>query len=162
MSETSKHREKFLEYVQGNGIDIGYGGDPIVDSAMTVDMPKKYSSVGNKPQHLHGDATDLYWFADNVLNYVYSSHCIEDFEDTGSVLREWLRVIKKGGFLCILFPDEQVYRGKTSLRNIAHVHDNFGMEFVKKLLSDLDVKIIVEEECFDGDDYNCILILEKL
>ena len=39
-------------------------------------------------------AKDLYWFRDGVLDYVYSSHLLEDYVDTEAVLREWLRVLR--------------------------------------------------------------------
>src|SRR5512137_2442781 len=108
MSETAKHRALFLPYCIGNGLDIGYGGDPIVDTAITLDQVNRYSFEGSKPQNLTADASSLYMFTTNSLDYVYSSHCIEDFEDTGSVLAEWLRVVKRGGYLCLLFPDEVI------------------------------------------------------
>lgn len=171
MSETAKHREKFIPYCQGNGLDVGYGGDPIVPWAITFDLPARYSNVGDAPQNIKGDARDLYMFKDNSLDFLYSSHCLEDFENTHSVLLEWLRVIKIGGFLCLLFPNERIYRKKTNCRNLEHKHENFGMDYVIKILDNINaVKMLTKEcrlivmkseECFEGDDYNCILIIGK-
>lgn len=160
MSETAKHRGVFLPYCIGNGLDIGYGGDPIVDSAITLDQENRYSFEGSKPQHLTADAANLYMFADNALDYVYSSHCIEDFEDTVLVLSEWLRVIKPGGYLCLLFPDEQVYRSRSQTLNSAHVHEDFSLQFVLERLSG-NVLLVTAQQLFDNNDYNCAVVVQK-
>ena len=172
MSETSKHRDKFIPYCVGCGLDIGFGGDPVVPWAITFDLPKPYSHVGEHPQNISGDARDLYMFKDNSLDFVYSSHCIEDFENTMDVLLEWIRVIGFGGYLMLLFPDERVYRTKTSVRNLEHKHEDFGMDYVlhileninkvKMLTKECELVVVKKEECFDGDDYNCILIILKV
>lgn len=160
MSETAKHRALFLPYCVGNGLDIGYGGDPIVDTAITLDQEERYSFEGDRPQNLTADAAGLYMFADNALDYAYSSHCIEDFRETKNVLREWLRTVKVGGFLCLLFPDELVYQSKTNTPNALHVYDNFGLQFVLDRLPE-NVTVIFKAELFDGDDYNCALVVQK-
>jgi len=160
MSETAKHRSLFLPYCVGNGLDIGYGGDPITETAITLDQAERYSFEGDRPQNLTADAASLYMFADNALDYVYSSHCIEDFRDTENVLQEWLRVVKVGGTLCLLFPDEAVYRNKSNTPNAAHVYDTFGLQFVLDRLPQ-NVTLVFKEELFSGDDYNCALVVRK-
>lgn len=82
MSETSKCRERLKKFCIGYGLDIGYGGDPIIPGAITVDLAIPYTKVGDAPLNLGGDARNLYWFADNSLDYVYSSHLLEDFDAT--------------------------------------------------------------------------------
>ena len=104
MSETAKYRNLFEKYTKGNGIELGFGGDAINNTAITIDLKQRYTTVGNCPQNLYGDASNLYWFKDNVFDYVYSSHLIEDFLTTEPIIKEWLRVLKVGGNLCLLFP----------------------------------------------------------
>ena len=160
MSETAKHRAIFLPYCIGNGLDIGYGGDPITETAITLDQAERYSFEGSKPQNLTADAASLYMFADNALDYVYSSHCIEDFRDTAEVLIEWLRVVKAGGYLCLLFPDEQVYQLRSRTPNDAHVHYNFGLQFIVTRLPE-NTTLIFGQELFADDDYNCAIVVQK-
>ena len=105
------------------------------------------------------------------FDFVESSHCIEDFDDIYAVLCEWLRVVKFGGYLCLLFPDEKVYRAKTRVRNLEHKHEDFGMDFVMQILENINkvkmltkeysLTVVKREECFEGDDYNCILVIQK-
>jgi SAM-dependent methyltransferase len=149
-SETSKCRDTFVKYCKGNGIDIGPGGDPIVPAAVRVDLPRPYSLVGDMPVQLAGDSRDLYWFRDEVLDYVYSSHVLEDFADTEQVLREWLRVLKKGGHLCIFCPDEKIYREhcRTTKQpyNPNHVHACFSLDFVRVILDRIGGIDIIHEK----------------
>jgi ubiquinone/menaquinone biosynthesis C-methylase UbiE len=174
MSETNKHRNIFIDYCQGNGLDIGFGGDPIVDTAICFDLPKgqRYSFEGLYKQHIEGDARSLYMFADNGLDYVYSSHVLEDFEDIYPVLVEWLRVIKIDGYLCLLFPNEREYKKKTKVYNQAHKNPDFSLEYVLHILGNIskvqsfcknyDLEVIHAEDHFENNDYNCSLIARKM
>lgn len=166
MSETSKCRERLKRYCAGSGLDIGYGGDPIVPSAIAVDLPEPYVKVGNSPLNLGGDARDLYWFKDEVFDYVYSSHLLEDFEDTRIVLKEWLRVIKPGGYLILFCPDEQIYRAHCKKigqsYNCSHKIDNFSLNYVKKILVDNFVNIEIVHENPLIDDYSFEIVVRKI
>ncbi len=147
-SETSVHRPNLSGYCQGDGVDLGFGGDPINETAVRIDLPSPYSS-GVFPTQLAGDATRLHWFADDALDYVFSSHLLEDFEDTAFVLREWLRVLKAGGFLVIGCPDEVRYRNYCAImghpRNEHHVHTDFSLSQVRRLLEEIGGTTLVYE-----------------
>lgn len=168
MSETSRHRDKFKPYTQGMGLDIGYGGAPIHGRAITVDLPQKYVDFEGKPQHLYGNAENLYWFRDGVLDFCYSSHLIEDFEDTQAILLEWLRVIKPHGYLCLLFPDEKRYREITPQEywNRSHKHMDMGLNFMLDVIKGIIttgtyLDIVEAKKLFEGNDYNCMVVCRK-
>jgi ubiquinone/menaquinone biosynthesis C-methylase UbiE len=105
--------------------------------------------VGDLPVQLTGRAEDLYWFRDGVLDFVYASHLLEDYRDTASVLREWLRVLKSGGRLVLFCPDEQIYRKHCTATgqayNQQHVHADFSLEFVKRILDRIGMTEVVHE-----------------
>lgn len=149
----------------GDGVDVGYGGDPIVPSAICMDLPEPYAHYAEHPQHLHGDARDLRWFADASLDYVYSSHVLEDFRDTGAVLREWLRVLRPGGLVVLYLPDEQTYRRHCEARGLRpsehHVHDNFGLDHVKGVIAGERLPADVIHEAFPSGVYSFELVLKK-
>lgn len=111
-SETAKHRETVAPYLNGNGLDLGSGGDPVVGSAISVDLPPgeaaEYTTTNwGGPLQWRGDARDLSWLRDRCCDYVYSSHLLEDFANWQEVLIEWMRVIKRGGRLVLLVPDQK-------------------------------------------------------
>lgn len=162
-SETGKVRARLQGYCTGDGIDVGYGGDPICPSAIAMDLPEPYAHYRDFPQHLHGRAESLHWFRDGVLNYVYSSHVLEDFEDTRAVLLEWWRVLKPGGHLILFLPDEQRYRehcrqqGKPP--NAHHIHEHFGRQHVLEAMQGLDYEVVHEQ--FPSEVYSFELVLRR-
>lgn len=165
ISETSKCRTSLAPFCQGDGIDIGFGGDPIVPHAICMDLQQGYAHYDNHVQHLHGDARDLHWFRSGSLDWVYSSHVLEDFEDTQSVLDEWLRVVKPGGHVVLYLPDEQSYRGHCFQQgkppNIHHIHEDFSLGYVMKCLAHRDDVEIIHKR-FPVGIYSFELVLRKM
>lgn len=112
VSETQHYRHLTVKYCQGNGLDIASGGDPVVPTAIQVELPEaeyeRYNS-GQAPGHpieWRGTCFDLP-FKNDVLDYVYSSHLIEDFsrDKWRELFDEWRRVLKPGGYLIIIVPE---------------------------------------------------------
>lgn len=149
-SETAKCRERLAPFCRGYGVDLGFGGDPITDHAIRVDLPVPYTKVGrNQSVQLGGDCTQLRWFRDGSLDFVYSSHLLEDFPETMPVLREWLRVLAPGGHLVLFCPDEQLFRAHCARTgqnyNPHHKHADFSLGKVKAMLAELGGSEIVHE-----------------
>lgn len=94
-----------IQYCRGCGLDLGCGGnepdahyhreDKITPLAIGVDLAQT---------NLTGNAADLYWFRNGVFDYVFSSHLLEHLERPKAALKEWLRVLKPGGFLVLYLP----------------------------------------------------------
>jgi len=165
-SETSKHRDLLQPYCQGYGCDVGFGGDPISSSSVRVDLPTPYTRVGQLNVQLGGDCRNLCWFRDGVLDFVYSSHLLEDFPEHEiiPILTEWLRVLKPGGRLVLLLPDQQRYlkacRQKGEGPNPHHSMDNFSLEFLRSMIARLPaVREIAAHP--DLGEYSFAIILEK-
>lgn len=164
-SETSKCRGRLASWCEGSGVDLGFGGDPIAPAAVRVDFPQPYAATGAHPVQLAGDASQLRWFRDGVLDYVFSSHLLEDFGDTAAVLREWLRVLRPGGRLVLFCPDEQVYRKHCretgQIYNEHHKHADFSLKKVKDILLAIGgVKFVHEADLVDI--YSWELVAEKI
>jgi predicted SAM-dependent methyltransferase len=148
-SETSSCRESLKKWVVGNGLDIGAGGDPIIPTAICIDRAETQhrAHVGNHPTHLVWDAFGRLPFEDGTLDYVFSSHCLEDAKATTSVLIEWMRVLKPGGHLVLFLPDQKLYEAECakngSIPNQDHVWPNFSMQYVLDCLNESGVKFKV-------------------
>ena len=165
--ETSHCRERLENFCTGYGIDIGYGGDPIIPGAITIDLPVPYEKVGDAPLNLGGDARNLYWFTNESLDYVFSSHLLEDFppDETIDILCEWLRVIKIGGNLVLYLPDEHKFKEhckKTGQPyNLAHKVDQFGLDYLKRVLEPIpNIKTIHENPL--SDKYSFEIVVKKI
>lgn len=106
--ETSKARDRreregfFKKFCQGDGLDIGCGGDPVVPGVSGWDI-------------LNGDAQYLRGIEDETFDFVYSSHCLEHMHDVRVALCNWFRVVRPGGFLIICVPDRDLFEKKKTL-----------------------------------------------
>lgn len=71
-----------------------------------------------------GDAQFMEGVPDATFDFVHSSHCLEHIRDPGQALTNWLRILKPGGFMVVMIPDEDLYEQGTfpSTFNKDHKH----------------------------------------
>lgn len=130
-SETERYRFFTAPYCGGIGVDIASQGVAVVPWAISYDLPaaefSHYASgrLPKGPLQLRGFAEKLP-FESQSLDFVYSSHFLEDVFDWLPVLKEWDRVLKKGGRMIILVPDKErwaaaIARGQPP--NCEHRHE---------------------------------------
>lgn len=172
-SETEKYRSLTIPFCQGNGIDIGSGGDPVVPWAIQVELSDKTYARYNSNQSPRGplqyrddNAFVNLPFKDGTLDFVYSSHLLEDFFEWSPLLIEWKRVLKPGGFLVILIPDrtlwqEALRRGQPP--NDAHRHEgsvNELRQFFEWTIKGMNVIRDSLTDLFPGD-YSILFVGQK-
>jgi len=102
-----------FNYLKGNGVDLGAGHHKIRPESLGIDF-------GGCGHSWEGDVTQLFWFRDNVLDYVFSSHCLEHVIDDEATLREWVRALKPGGHLVLYVPDDDVFDNSAMLKTGEH------------------------------------------
>jgi SAM-dependent methyltransferase len=104
MSRRSESGE-YTEYFKGNGIDIGCGNDNIIQHSNK--FPNMLSCIG---YDLHqGDAEFCRNIIDQSFDFLHASHCLEHLKNPERGLKNWIRIVKTGGYLIITVPDEQLY-----------------------------------------------------
>jgi SAM-dependent methyltransferase len=100
MDETSKtlrwHRDLLAPFLCGTGLDIGPGSDPVAAFVRRFDVE-------------HGDAARIDEIVDDNFDYVWSSHCLERMPDPRDALQRWWSLVKPGGHLILVVPDEDLY-----------------------------------------------------
>lgn len=130
-SESSKYVHLTAPFLGGAGVDIASQGAPVVPWAMSFDLPEReflHYSNGAPPKgpiHLRGFADKLP-FETASLDFVYSSHLLEDYLDPLPVLTEWNRCVKIGGNIVILVPDKVLWNeaiAKGQAPNNSHRHE---------------------------------------
>lgn len=85
------------QYLAGVVIDIGCGRDPVCPGAEPFDMP-------------HGDAAQIASLRPNDhYDTVHSSHCLEHMPDPVAAIHQWWKLVKPGGYLIVVVPDENLY-----------------------------------------------------
>jgi len=112
MKECSKSIQRRLStqtscerYFNGDGLDIGGKPDPLLLYKELFSAVEEYANVG-----LGGWGCAVApWGGDSSFDFVHSSHCLEHLIDPAEGLRNWLRVVREGGYLVITVPDEDLY-----------------------------------------------------
>ena len=99
-NESSKTRRQWgpLEHavLQGEGIDIGCGPDPVLPHVMPFDLAQ-------------GDANEITRHVHRQFDFVYASHCLEHMRDARAAIAQWWALVKPGGVLFVIVPDEDLY-----------------------------------------------------
>jgi len=112
MKDTSKAMLRRLNlpgfatrYFVGQGLDINGAADPIGQYAELFPAIKgmRLWDVAD------GDAQYLTGLADSTFDFVHASHALQRMADPREALRHWFRVLRPGGHLVLLVPDEDMY-----------------------------------------------------
>jgi ubiquinone/menaquinone biosynthesis C-methylase UbiE len=166
-SETSKVREMVLPFCIGRGCDIGFGGDKVMKvNCDGIDYPQPYAFAGKDKVDIACDVIkgDIP-VADNTYDYVYTSHLIEDFADTADALKKFIRILRPGGNLILVFPDQPQYEMYCKEINLPmnpyHVHADMGYDYMKRQLDALpgiQYKELFKSNC--AIDYNVVMVLQ--
>tara|TARA_B100001093_G_C26860251_1_gene1029782 strand:+ start:16337 stop:17008 length:672 start_codon:yes stop_codon:yes gene_type:complete len=100
MDESTKSKKHWGELekkvLQGTGIDIGCGPDPVMPDVKRFDMDD-------------GDANIITEYVKEQFDYVYSAHCLEHMFYPEKTILEWWKLVKPGGYLFFMVPDEDLY-----------------------------------------------------
>ncbi len=168
-TETAKYRDLTVPHCQGLGVDIGSQGDPVVPWAWNIDLSLSeflYYNSNNPPRGpiqipCHADAIPI---GDASLDFVYSSHLLEDFADWNPILKEWVRLLKPGGKLIILIPERELWCAACAAGqppNDAHRHEGKPGE-LSNYAEALGLDVIEDRltNLFEGD-YSILFIATK-
>jgi SAM-dependent methyltransferase len=92
-------------YFVGDGIDIGGAPDPL--SIYAQFFPRMGQvRIWDRGD---GDAQFLAGVPDEHFDFVHSSHCLEHLVDPATGLQNWFRIVRPGGHLVVIVPDEDLY-----------------------------------------------------
>jgi SAM-dependent methyltransferase len=98
----------------GKGIDVGCGYRKTHPNCIGVDLipsgeTGEYGCVAGKSSvaDIVASGDNLHMFADGELDFVVSRHNLEHYIDVIKTLLEWKRVLKIGGVMAAVLPDER-------------------------------------------------------
>jgi len=161
--EVDKCRERLSVYCIGSGVDIGCGGQEI-DAHFCKENKISPLAIGVDLQqtNLIGNAEHLFWFRDNTLDYVFSSHLLEHLYHPQKALKEWFRVLRPGGYLVLYLPLKGAYPCLgTKYANRDHKWD-VDPDILMKWLHRLDYEIVKIEPHTEEDEYSFDFVVRKV
>ncbi|HWR01602.1 MAG TPA: methyltransferase domain-containing protein [Chlorobaculum sp.] len=124
-------------YLVGNGIDIGAGGDPLAQYAELFPLMTSCRSW-DIPD---GDAELMDGIPEKSFDFVHSSHCLEHMRNVSNALENWVRILKPGGHLVCLVPDEDLYEQGVFPSTFNADHKHTFTIFKKKSWSNNSVNV---------------------
>lgn len=106
-------------------VDLGCGHNKTVPWAVGVDMIPKGVTINSlhdavSQADVEADVTEVLPFKDGTFDVAIARHILEHCLNPVLTLREWARVIKKGGKLYIAVPNQDLHN--TIPMNMEHVH----------------------------------------
>lgn len=168
------HDGFYEKYLSGpNVLDIGFQGylddvKPITPSAIGVGL--------NYPGY---DGKTLP-FPEGSQDTVFVSHCLEHIDDYRSVIADWFRVLKVGGYLVIAVPHQYLYERRLTLpsqfnldhrrfytpasllREVEESIDPLGYRVRMLTDNDQGFDYAIEPKKHATGSYEILLVLEKI
>lgn len=127
--------EKAKLFLKGNGLDIGAGFWEFPGST-PIDL---FRGVGYE-NHIDD-------YAENSVDYVFSSHCLEHISDWEKELKLWISKLKKGGRLFLYLPHPSCEIWLPHAPGIGDGHKWIpDCEILIKFLESLEMKIMFIDE----------------
>lgn len=171
------------KFCKGLGLDIGPGTNKFSPTVLCTDW-YQHEGVDLIWNMVHEGGRHPYPFRDNVFDFVFASHVIEDFapDEIQWVFDELLRMVKPNGHLVILVPDmenlrypdwDEVFTSedeevKTGKRQSGELKGNpshrltMGMKCMNGLVSNSKYKVeVVQADTFPHNQMTLDFIIQK-
>jgi len=190
-NEGFKTRWEIVKYTRGRGLDLGAGPNKLFPHFISVDNCRDAILFGNhsKPDVYVHSATELTMFASSSMDFVHASHLLEHIPLTGQdprqfsdpvmralsekmmlerhsvveALREWMRVLKVGGYMILIVPSEDDYPkvGDTGANpdHLWNCNYDLLIEQLKKTGCSFDV--IDYQRRNQDDEYSLYFVVQK-
>jgi len=163
----------FGERVPGVGIDLASGGDPVVPWAWQLELPPDQYAHYNAntpirgPVQIRADAFTHRAAEPNSLDFVYSSHLLEDRlqSEWDGIFTLWSSFLKPGGYLIILVPEQNLWwtaiaHGQTP--NCSHAGPEPSVGDIGKHGKAIGLEVIEDRlTALDKKDYTILAVLKR-
>ena len=163
--ESDKVRYEVLPHLARGGLDVGCGPAKVWPHLIGIDSQKDTGlfGVAMKPDIVVPDAARLAIFSDGSADAVFSSHLLEHIEDWHGALREWWRLLKVSGHLCLYLPHADLYPniGQPGA-NPDHKHDftpDVIVDFFRLAIGDWS--LLENQTRAEGNEYSFLLVFRK-
>lgn len=157
-------RWELVPYTRGRGLDLGCGPSKPYPHFIGVDNCRDTQLFGIQMQpDVRCDAMGLSLFADESLDFIFSSHTLEHLDDDVGALREWWKKIKPGGHLCLYLPHADFYpRAGTEGANPDHKRDYLPADLIEKMKQIGSWDLIEDQARNETNEYSLFQVYRKV
>lgn len=164
-NESQKIIWELVPYTRGYGYDLGCGQWKAFPHFVGVDnlTDTKLFGTQMQPDVVVPTCEKLPMFASNSADFVFSSHLLEHIQDFKSTLKEWWRLIKVGGHLCLYLPHKKFYPniGQEG-SNPDHKHDFMPEDIIEAMKGIGSWDLVENQERDGGTEYSFLQVYKKL
>lgn len=129
---------------EGKGLDIGSADRPILEGIDTLDINRDYKPTYGCDMHNIP-------LPDETYDFLIASHVLEHTDRTIDVLKEWKRVLKKGGRIGISVPNGELCDPKDLGDGMMTHRTLFTKKLLELFLKHIGFKgVMVQEIKLDG------------
>jgi ADP-heptose:LPS heptosyltransferase/predicted SAM-dependent methyltransferase len=165
-NEAAKVRWELVPYTRGFGYDLGCGPHKAYPHFIGLDncVDTKLFNIHMKPDLKIPTCERLTMFASQSADFVFSSHLLEHIEDYKAALKEWWRVVKVGGHLCLYLPHKAFYPNiGTEGANPDHKHD-FHPDDITAAMEEVSGgwDLVENQARNEGTEYSFFQVYRKL
>jgi ubiquinone/menaquinone biosynthesis C-methylase UbiE len=146
LNQWDKEKNILLKIVNGKGADIGCGSRKISHNCIGVDLTGKgekgqfgYEKNKISVSDYKSSGDNLFMFKDNELDFIVAKHNLKHYAESEQTLKEWKRVLKFGGKIGVIVPDDR-YLNSLKLDETHKIA--FDSEKLEKLFQKAGFKII--------------------
>ena len=164
-NEIGKVLWELVPYTRGFGLDLGCGPHKAYNHFIGVDNRKDSQLFGipMNPDMTVPDATKMPMFADGACDFIVSSHLLEHVEDHRGALKEWWRLVKVGGHLCLYLPHKDLYPNIGQPKaNPDHKHDFVEQDILDVMDEFPDWDCLRSEKRNEDMEYSFFQVFKKL
>jgi ADP-heptose:LPS heptosyltransferase/predicted SAM-dependent methyltransferase len=159
-NEAAKIRWSLVPYMAGRLLDVGCGPYKVFPCAIGCDSGKAW---GKGYSDVVADGAKLDLFASQSVDCLFSSHLLEHIVDYKAALREWGRVVKTGGYICLYLPHKSFYPNKGQFgANPDHAHDFMPEDIIEAMKEIGGFDLLENEDRNETDEYSFWQVYEKL
>ena len=150
------------------GLDLGCGPHKAFPHFIGVDNLADVKLFGTRmqPDFVVKTCEKLEMFASQSMNFIFSSHLLEHIQDHEGALKEWWRLVKVGGHLCLYLPHKEFYPNiGTPGSNPDHKHDFLPddiVEAMKKLVPQGAWDLVENQERNEDQEYSFFQVYRKI
>lgn len=161
--ESSKCKWDIVPFTRGQGLDIGCASYKAFPHFIGVDDCTDTILFGNQINpDIKRDARNLSMFANESMDFAYSSHTLEHLLDYKAALKEWWRVVRVGGHLVLYLPHKDFYPNIGEVgANSDHKHDFLPDDIIEAMKENGGWDLVVNEERDKADEYSFLQVFRK-
>ncbi|MBU4577094.1 MAG: class I SAM-dependent methyltransferase [Proteobacteria bacterium] len=138
----------------GKGVDLGCGPQAILPWAVTVDHDPSHGATYARDISGPLPLRDMDW--------VFSSHALEDLPEWKAALANWWGMVKQGGHLILYLPHKWFYPnvGQPGA-NPGHFRDFLPEDVLQVMRQFRDARLRVCSEHDENDEYSFFIVYQK-